>query len=382
MTGRSSELDHIGIHSANIVINATLPKTAGTEPLAVAVLAREKDALAHLAPALTGLPLDQLSLKSGNVMGLTALRALFCADVVDTDQHTPATHFHEEPSLVSLIDQIEADSHALVMCMGKGGVGKTTIAAAIAVALAQRGHPVHQTTTDPAAHLEQTLQGSLANLQVTRIDPVQATQEYRDHVMASKGSSLDDAGRANLTEDLLSPCTEEVAVFRQFSSLIREGRKGYVIVDTAPTGHTLLLLDAAGSYHRDMVRQMGESTGFTTPMMMLQDPGLTKIILVTLPEKTPVLEASILQADLKRAGIATWAWVINASISAAHPSLEFLRMRAASETEPIEMVSTLASRLAVVPLQTNEPVGIYALAELTQAPELRGTNQPAATSAT
>lgn len=377
-----SELDHIGIHSANIVINATLPRTAGTEPLAVAVLAREQDALAHLAPALTGLPLDQLSLKPGNVMGLTALRALFSADVVDTDQHTPATHFHEEPSLVSLIDQIEADGHGLVMCMGKGGVGKTTIAAAIAVALAQRDHPVHLTTTDPAAHLEQTLQGNLANLQVTRIDPVQATQEYRDHVMASKGVNLDDAGRANLTEDLLSPCTEEVAVFRQFSALIREGRKGYVIVDTAPTGHTLLLLDAAGSYHRDMVRQMGESTGFTTPMMMLQDPALTKIILVTLPEKTPVLEASILQADLKRAGITTWSWVINASISAAHPSSEFLRMRAASETEPIEMISTLASRLAVVPLQTNEPVGLYALTELTQLPELRGTNQPAATSAT
>ena len=194
-------------------------------------------------------------------------------------------------SLATLVDEIEKDDHGLVLCMGKGGVGKTTIAAAIAVALAHRGHPVHLTTTDPAAHLEETLHGRVEGLRVSRIDPVQATQEYRDRIMATRGKNLDEAGRANLAEDLLSPCTEEVAVFQQFSKAVHESRREFVVIDTAPTGHTLLLLDAAGSYHRDVVRQMGDSTSFTTPLMRLQDPQQTKVVLVTLAEPTPVTEA-------------------------------------------------------------------------------------------
>lgn len=358
-----AELDQIGIRSGNIVINAVLPETAGDDPLVTAVRRREQEALACLPPALTGLPVDLLYLKPVNVMGLATLRNLLNPDTL-VDGDTTASVDVNAHSLKDLIDQIEADGHGLVMCMGKGGVGKTTIAAAIAIALAQRGHSVHLTTTDPAAHLEQTLDGRLENMKVTRIDPVQATQEYRDHVMTTKGAHLDEAGRANLAEDLLSPCTEEVAVFRQFSAVIREGRKGFVIVDTAPTGHTLLLLDAAGSYHRDMVRQMGSTEGFTTPMMMLQDPALTKVILVTLPEQTPVLEASILQADLERAGIHPWAWVVNNSVAAAHPTSAFLRQRAASEAGPLSAVQQQSERVALVPIQVDEPVGVSRLAAL------------------
>jgi arsenite-transporting ATPase len=249
--------------------------------------------------------------------------------------------------------------------MGKGGVGKTTIAAAIAVALAQVGHEVHLTTTDPAAHLTETLHGAIAGLQVSRIDPVEATRAYRDHVMATKGKDLDDAGRAVLAEDLLSPCTEEVAVFQQFSRVLIESRRHFVVVDTAPTGHTLLLLDATGSYHREVARQMGNSTNFTTPLMRLQDPAQTKVILVTLAETTPVLEAQGLQEDLERAGIHPWAWVINYSIAAARPQAPFLRQRAASEVEQIERVRSLADRVALVPLLAAEPTGEERLAALT-----------------
>ncbi|MCX6431667.1 MAG: arsenical pump-driving ATPase [Actinobacteria bacterium] len=359
-----SELDQISISSGCVVINAVLPEAAGDEPLAAAVRRRERDLLNSLPASLTALPVDLISLKPSNVMGLPALRALLCAGEPAAGPAATVSEQLTEHRLADLINDIEAGGHGLVMCMGKGGVGKTTIASAIAIALAERGHPVHLTTTDPAAHLEQTLDGGVAHLRVTRIDPVQATREYRDHVMESKGAQLDEAGRANLAEDLLSPCTEEVAVFRQFSAVIGEGRTGFVIVDTAPTGHTLLLLDAAGSYHRDMVRQMGSAAGFKTPMMMMQDPDLTKVILITLPEQTPVLEASILKADLDRAGIHPWAWVVNASIQAAHPQSEFLRMRAASEAQPIHRVRELAPRLAVVPLQAQEPVGLPALRTL------------------
>jgi arsenite-transporting ATPase len=255
-----------------------------------------------------------------------------------------------------------------VMCMGKGGVGKTTIAAAIAVALARRGHQVHLTTTDPAAHVEGTLHGAVDGLRVSRIDPVKATQEYRDRILATKGKNLDDAGRAALHEDLLSPCTEEVAVFGQFSHVVNSARHEFVVVDTAPTGHTLLLLDAAGSYHRDIVRQMGEGAKFRTPMMMLQDPELTKVILVTLPEPTPVTEARVLQDDLQRAGIHPWAWVVNTSLAAAQPQSAFLRRRAAAETEQVAVVESLADRVAIVPLLSQEPIGESHLAALTASP--------------
>jgi arsenite-transporting ATPase len=156
------------------------------------------------------------------------------------------------PSLAALVDDIAANGHGLVMLMGKGGVGKTTLAAAVAVELARRGLPVHLSTSDPAAHLAETLHGTLEHLTVSRIDPQEVTAAYRAHVLASKGAQLDAAGRAVLEEDLRSPCTEEIAVFQAFSRIIREAGRKFVVMDTAPTGHTLLLLDATGAYHRPM----------------------------------------------------------------------------------------------------------------------------------
>ncbi len=191
-----------------------------------------------------------------------------------------------------LVDIIAADKHGLVMLMGKGGVGKTTIAAAVAVELAHRGLPVHLTTTDPAAHLSETLNGSLDNLTVSRIDPHAEIEIYKQHVLDTKGATLDAQGRALLEEDLRSPCTEEIAVFQAFSRIIRESGKKFVVMDTAPTGHSLLLLDATGAYHREITRQLADKKmHVTTPMMRLQDAKQTKILLVTLAETTPVLEA-------------------------------------------------------------------------------------------
>lgn len=259
------------------------------------------------------------------------------------------------------------------MCMGKGGVGKTTVAAAIAVALAARGHDVHLSTTDPAAHLTETLQGDVPHLSVSRIDPDEATRAYRDRVLASKGAGLDEAGRAGLAEDLRSPCTEEVAVFQAFSRVIHESTRRFVVIDTAPTGHTLLLLDATGSYHREIARQMGERTHYTTPLMRLRDPGTTTVILVTLAEPTPVLEAASLQADLERAGIHPWAWVINNSLAAARPTSPLLQQRAAAEATEIDTVTgRYADRFAVIPMLAHEPVGAQALLGLSAAPALAG----------
>ncbi len=203
---------------------------------------------------------------------------------------------------------------------------------------------------------------SLEKLTVSRIDPHAETERYRQHVLASKGKNLDQHGRALLEEDLRSPCTEEIAVFQAFSRIIREAGKKFVVMDTAPTGHTLLLLDATGAYHREVARNMGEGAHFLTPMMQLQDNERTKVLIVTLAETTPVLEAANLQADLRRAGIEPWAWIINNSLAFAHPVSPLLRQRAANEFAHIEAVSTLhAKRWAVVPLMAEEPVGVERL---------------------
>ena len=362
------ELSAIGLNNQYLVINGILPHTETEgDPLAAAIHQREQAALQAIPEVLGGLPEDRVMLKPFNLVGLDALKQL----LVDTPVHgcveiaTPIEL--EEPGLSELVDGIAADGHGLVMLMGKGGVGKTTIAAAVALELARRGLPVHLTTSDPAAHLSETLDGAMDKLTVSRIDPYVETERYRRQVLETKGAALDTQGRALLEEDLRSPCTEEIAVFQAFSRIIREAGRKYVVMDTAPTGHTLLLLDATGAYHREVARQMADSSlHFTTPMMQLQDPKQTKVMIVTLAEPTPVLEAANLQADLRRAGIEPWAWVINTSVAAAAAKSPLLRRRAANELREISTVaSRYARRYAVVPLMKDEPVGVQRLLRLT-----------------
>lgn len=360
------ELSEIGLKQQYIVINGILPALeAETDALAAAIYQREQTALNAFPAVLKTLPQDQVSLKAFDLVGLDALREL----LTDTPYQVNSNNSQfevDKPSLSSLVDSIAADGHGLVMLMGKGGVGKTTVAAAVAVELARRGLPVHLTTSDPAAHLADTLNGSLDNLTVSRIDPHEETERYRQHVLQTKGAKLDAQGRALLEEDLRSPCTEEIAVFQAFSRIIREAGKKFVVMDTAPTGHTLLLLDATGAYHREVARQMDKAhLHFTTPMMQLQDPKQTKILIVTLAEKTPVLEAANLQTDLQRAGIEPWAWVINNSVAATTTNSSLLHQRALNELVEINAVAKRYSkRYAVVPMAKDEPVGVSRLLEL------------------
>jgi len=375
------ELASLGLTRQYLVINGVFPESeAVNDPLAQAIFDREQAVLANLPHVLRLLPTDTIALKAFNLFGLASLKQLLTngemahhgAQTV-SQESAPASAAAKdamlasmaEHTLAALIEPIALEGHGLVMTMGKGGVGKTTLAAAIAVELARRGHEVHLTTSDPAAHLMETLHGTVAHLTVSRIDPHEVTEAYRAQVLASKGAKLDAAGRAVLEEDLRSPCTEEIAVFQAFSRVIREAGKKFVVMDTAPTGHTLLLLDATGGYHRDIVRQMGANGHFTTPMMQLQDPQQTKVLIVTLAETTPVLEAANLQADLRRAGIEPWAWVINNSVAAAKVTSPLLLQRAQNELREIEAVTSQhATRYALVPLLQLEPVGAARLSHM------------------
>jgi arsenite/tail-anchored protein-transporting ATPase len=297
------ELAAIGLRDQQLVANGVLPEAESMiDPLAAALYRREQAALAAMPDALRNLPSGRVELTGASLVGVEALATLL--EHTGADPGAPVDDVGgpiDLPGLGALVDETVAAGHGLVMTMGKGGVGKTTMAAAIAVALAERGLPVHLTTSDPAAHVAETLAGSLPQLEVSRIDPRTETLEYSRHVLETKGRDLDAEGLAMLEEDLRSPCTEEIAVFQAFSRRIRESRQKVVVMDTAPTGHTLMLLDATGSYHRDVTRHSVPGLRVTTPMMQLQDPDRTKVVIVTLPETTPVLEATRLQEDLRRA---------------------------------------------------------------------------------
>ena len=366
----SRELAAIGIENQHLAINGLMPRDGTADPLAASLSRRDQAALTSMDAGLARLPRQIFPLRSENLVGVAALRrfALGAEDAALNAEAKPPRPIHAEfPGLGTLIDEIERPGKGLIMFMGKGGVGKTTMAAAVATELAARGYEVLLTTTDPAANLTETLGENLPHLSVSRIDPAEETARYREHVLETKGKDLEPEGRAMLEEDLRSPCTEEIAVFQAFSRVIRESTRHFVIMDTAPTGHTLLLLDATGSYHRDIVRHAdpGNHGRMVTPMMRLQDPGQTKIVIVTLPETTPVLEAAHLQDDLRRAGIEPWAWIINASLTAAVSDHPLLRQRAASEHDQIAKVrDELASRYAVVPMMAEEPVGARNLRQL------------------
>jgi len=363
----SEELAHIGFAHQHLVVNGCMPESEASDPVAAAILRREQEALAATPEVLRNLPTDKRDLLPFNLVGVEALRALLNDAPIklpDAVQHRALVL----PRLSGLIDEMEKSGHGLIMLMGKGGVGKTTMAAAIAVELAARGHAVQLTTSDPAAHLADTLRGDTANLTLSRIDPHAETERYRQHVLETKGKNLDAQGRALLEEDLRSPCTEEIAVFQAFSRAIREASHAFMVMDTAPTGHTLLLLDATGAYHREVARNMKDSTHFTTPMMQLQNQQHTRVLIVTLAETTPVLEAANLQQDLRRAGIEPWAWIVNQSLAAAHPASRLLALRAEQEWKQLESVQQeYASRVAVVPIQVEEPVGIEALRALAES---------------
>ena len=362
----SSELSQLGVKNQYLIINGLLSGTAIChDPLAKALYKRERIALEKIPTLLLELPQDHLLLQAVNLVGVEALRNFFAPDISINDTHSHPLSLPSIDPLSALIDCIAQDQQGLVMLMGKGGVGKTTLAAAIAVQLAERGFEVHLSTSDPAAHLESTLHGRLPHLEVSRIDPEVEIARYRQEVLASKGTELDAQGRALLEEDLRSPCTEEIAVFQAFSRIIRDAGKRFVIMDTAPTGHTLLLLDATGAYHREVAQKMDGNIHYMTPMMQLQDSKQTKIILVTLPEITPILEAGNLQNDLRRAGIEPWAWIINNSLAATKTKSPLLHHRAQQEIKQIELVQKdYATRLALIALQENEPTGIEPLSRL------------------
>lgn len=368
----SAELADLGIAHQRLIVNGLFTARDLRDEVACALEVRGRLALQHIPERLAGLPRTDIPLLPWAPLGIEGLRRVFVADgtrdAADAPDEGPLPAL--PGPLSDLVDEIERGGRGVVLTMGKGGVGKTTAAAAIAVDLAERGHDVLLSTTDPAAHVADAVGGEVPRLRVARIDPAAETQAYSDEVLAAAAPSLDARGRELLEEDLRSPCTEEIAVFRAFARAVAEGEHGFVVLDTAPTGHTLLLLDAAEAYHREVSRTQGAAPEAVRRLLpRLRDARFTRVVLVTLPEATPVHEAEALQEDLRRAGIEPFAWLVNQSFAGAGIVDPVLRQRGLRERPFLDEVrERLARRVAWAPWDPDAPVGRTRLLRFSRRP--------------
>jgi arsenite-transporting ATPase len=338
----SAELIALGIFNQKLAINGVFSSSSKDDPLAQAWNSRTQNALDSLPENLAKIDRVLVPLLSFLPLGVNKLRLMWQA-VLGKTINVPASAYddkvHLPPSPSALFKVIESQGRGVIMTMGKGGVGKTTIATGLAKYLAQTGHAVLLATTDPAAHKDFSLGKSIKNLTVARINPGEETRKYHDKVMAETGQYLDEQGRNLLAEDLRSPCTEEIAVFQAFAQLVDQGEKQFIVLDTAPTGHTLLLLDAARAYHREVERtaqHLPEPVQKLLPRM--RDPAYTKILIITLPEMTPVQEARQLERDLERASISPYAWIVNQSLAPLNVTDSLLAAKRHEEFQYINQV--------------------------------------------
>ena len=357
----SKELKEIGITNQALIINGLMQSYLSDDKVSSAFYERQRNAIKQLPKDLKLVVIYSLPFVSYSLIGIQNLRFLFKQYTMPAAEPEVEGKIISLPGLNKVIEDFSLNNTRVIFTMGKGGVGKTTMASAIAVGLVEKGQKVHLTTTDPAAHLKFVFQNSDLNDQLTisRINPTEEVAKYKAEVLSKVSNELDDEALAYIEEDLNSPCTEEIAVFRAFAEVVARSRDEVVVIDTAPTGHTLLLLDAAQSYHKELARSTGEiPESVKTLLPRLRNPKETSVVIVTLAEATPVLEASRLQNDLKRAGIKPLWWLINQSLYATDTKDPVLNGRAQAEDGWIQKVTTeLAERCAIVPLMSEENKG-------------------------
>lgn len=335
----SIELCDLGINNQVLIINGLLSRA--TDPLSQQIVDKQTNAIKNMPIGLSEVRTFTLPLRSYNVLGLDNIRAFFKRDTLQSTNK--GTHLSNYKTMDALIEDVYKTGKKVIFTMGKGGVGKTTIAASIALALGKKGINVHLTSTDPADHIHYVIRGS-ENITLSKIDEKEELRKYKEEVLAKARENMSEEDIAYVEEDLRSPCTQEIAVFRAFADIVDKAENNVVVIDTAPTGHTLLLLDATQSYHKEVQRTKGETPLSVQRLLpRLRDESQTEVIIITLPEATPVFEASRLYDDLSRANIKSKWWVVNQCLSMVETSDAMLLARAKEEGKWIEKVRELSS---------------------------------------
>lgn len=325
----SKELKDIGIKNQILLVNGLL--NIYDDQISKAYYEKQKESLEKMPENLKKLQKYLIALRGYNITGISNLRALF-----DEDSYTENNLEDEikiDKKLKDIIDDLYKNDKKVIFTMGKGGVGKTTVAAAIALGLSKKGKKVHLTTTDPADHLKYTIKEN-ENLSISHIDEKLELEKYRKEVLQKARETMSDDDLSYIEEDLRSPCTQEIAVFRAFADLVEKSEEEIVVIDTAPTGHTLLLLESTQSYNQEIMRSNGDIPEATKKLLpRLKNEKETEVIIVTLAEPTPVYEALRLEEDLKRAEIFNKWWLINSSLYASNTSNKILKSKANEEVK-------------------------------------------------
>lgn len=351
----SAELREIGVNNQVLVLNGVLE--AFDDEVSESLYQKQQKAISETPQVLKDLPTFYIPLRAYNIMGIDNIKGFLTTDNYEIREET--LNAEVVPKLADVIEDIYASGKRVIFTMGKGGVGKTTVAAAVALGLARKGVRVHLTTTDPAAHLKLVI-SEANNLSMSHIDEQQVLERYKKTVLAkAQASNLDEDDIAYIEEDLRSPCTQEIAVFRAFAEIVEKADKEVVVIDTAPTGHTLLLLDSTQSYHKEVKRTHGDTPDSVKQLLpKLRDANTTEVIIVTLAETTPVYEAMRLEEDLHRAGLHSKWWVINSSLYATETQNKMLAAKASNEIEWINKVDTHAGgNFAVIRWQSDDIKG-------------------------
>lgn len=341
----SKELQDIGVNNQVLIINGVLQ--GHDDYLSDAIYNKQQNALKNMPKALRAIEAFQIPLRPYNVTGLENIRAFLTDNSIKYSCETLTVD--NIPKLRNVIDDLFNSGKKVIFTMGKGGVGKTTIAAAIALGLAKKGKKVHLTTTDPAAHLKFVIDESYG-ITLSNIDEKEELEKYKETVLSKARETMGEGDLEYIEEDLRSPCTQEIAVFRAFAEIVERSENEVVVIDTAPTGHTLLLLDSTQSYHKEIERSQGDIPESVSKLLpKLRNKKDTEVIIVTLAEATPVYEALRLRDDLDRAGIHSKWWIINSSFYAANTTNDILKVKASNEVQWINKVNEISnSNFAVI----------------------------------
>ena len=306
----SRELAEIGVKNQSLIINGVL--SSHDDFISESLYKKQQKALTNIPQGLEDIEIFSIPLRAYNITGMENVRAFLTKDqYIISDESVNAQHLN---GLKDVIEDLYLSGKKVIFTMGKGGVGKTTIAAAIAMGLAAKGKKVHLTTTDPAAHLKFVISES-SNITMSHIDEKAELAKYSYEILSKARETMSEEDVAYIEEDLRSPCTQEIAVFRAFAEIVEKADDQIVVIDTAPTGHTILLLESTHSYNQEIKRSSGDVPESAKKLLpRLRNANETEVIIVTLAEATPVYEAMRLEEDLKRANINTKWWVINSSL--------------------------------------------------------------------
>lgn len=352
----SKELKELGVNNQLLVINGVLELDVENDEVADKLYGKQQGALQNIPTYLKAIETYRIPLRAYNITGIKNIRMLLKENYLDTQNYK--LNKEELPKVKDLIEDLYVSQKRVIFAMGKGGVGKTTLAAAIAIGLAAKGVRIHLTTTDPADHLKFVVEEG-HGIAVSKIDEKEELQNYTEAVLAKARETMSEEDIAYVEEDLRSPCTQEIAVFRAFAEIVDKADDEVVVIDTAPTGHTLLLLDATQSYHKEIQKSHGDIPESVKKLLpRLRDEKETEVVIVTLPEATPVYEAMRLQEDLIRAGINNKWWVINSSMLMTNTQSPLLKTKSQNEIPWINKVDEISQgNFAVIPWKSEEIKG-------------------------